>query len=236
MNLFYSTNLAGNKIILESEEAAHATRTLRMREGEKLWVTDGQGHIYETELQKVTKTIAECHIINTTTHTARPTAIHLAIAPTKMMERLEWCLEKCTEIGISQITPLLCQRSERKQLRLDRCEKIVLSAMKQSGQSFLPKLNELTDFKSFVKKANATQKYIAHCDEKTVVTTLKQATEDLRAAKEVLILIGPEGDFTPEEIKLALQSNFKALSLGNTRLRTETAGVYAVTAVNLLLD
>jgi 16S rRNA (uracil1498-N3)-methyltransferase len=153
--------------------------------------------------------------------------LHLAVAPTKMNDRFEWFLEKATEIGIQEITPIICDRSERKVINLERFEKIVLSAMKQSNEMFLPKLNDAVSFKEFIKQKNQGLQFIAHCEE----TDKKSLKESLQPNENVTLLIGPEGDFSEKEIALALENNYKPVTLGNTRLRTETAAVVACHSV-----
>ncbi|MEN8116270.1 MAG: RsmE family RNA methyltransferase, partial [Bacteroidota bacterium] len=157
---------------------------------------------------------------------------HIVIAPTKNIDRFEWFLEKCTEIGIDEITPILSEHSERKVIKPGRLEKIVVSAMKQSVKAYLPKLNELTSFNDLVKTSDAPAKFIAHCNggEKP------HLKNNIEPGKNVLILIGPEGDFSPAEVELAKENGFKEISLGTSRLRTETAGVVACHIVNLIND
>ena len=153
--------------------------------------------------------------------------MHLAVAPTKMNDRYEWFLEKATEIGISEITPIICDHSERKVVKTDRFDKIILAAMKQSNQLFLPKLNEPIALKDFLKKEFNSTKYIAHCEE----TSKKTLKESIKPSTDIVMLIGPEGDFSEKEIKLALENNYIPVSLGNTRLRTETAAMVACHSV-----
>jgi 16S rRNA (uracil1498-N3)-methyltransferase len=158
---------------------------------------------------------------------AAPFQLHLVVAPTKMNDRYEWFLEKATEIGIQEITPIICDRSERKVINIERFEKIILSAMKQSNELYLPKLNPTISFKEFMKHKNKGLQLIAHCEE-TDKKTLKSV---LQSNTDVTVLIGPEGDFSEKEIALALEQNYIPVSLGNTRLRTETAAVVACHSV-----
>ncbi|MBC7774147.1 MAG: RNA methyltransferase, partial [Phycisphaerae bacterium] len=162
--------------------------------------------------------------------TLRPARLHIAIAPTKQMERLEWFLEKATEIGVDEITPLLCKRSERETLRLDRLEKILVSAMKQSLRAWLPKLNAPTRFQDFAKKTSETQKRLAWCSDEP----LPHLKNTISPQQDTVIAIGPEGDFSPEEVQLALANGFQGVSLGKARLRTETAGLLAVGVFEIL--
>lgn len=154
--------------------------------------------------------------------------LHLVVAPTKMNDRYEWFLEKATEIGVSEITPIICEHSERKEIKPERFEKILLSAMKQSLQYYLPKLNPATRFSDFIKKENGGQLFIAHC----VETDKKELAKEAQAKGKITILIGPEGDFSEKEISLALTNRYIPVSLGNTRLRTETAAVYASAVIS----
>ena len=158
--------------------------------------------------------------------------VHIAIAPTKSIERIEWFLEKATEIGISRVTPLLCRYSERKEIKADRLEKVMVSAMKQSLKAYLPQLDPLTKFSDFISQPFDGQKFIAHCDEQHRDLLKKMVVPN----QNYLILIGPEGDFSSEEIEMAIQEGFKPVSLGDSRLRTETAGVVACHTFNLLTD
>jgi 16S rRNA (uracil1498-N3)-methyltransferase len=153
--------------------------------------------------------------------------LHLAVAPTKMNDRFEWFLEKATEIGIQEITPVFCERSERKVINLERFEKIILSAMKQSNETYLPKLNQAVSFKDFIKQKKEGLQLIAHCEE----TDKRSLKEILKPNEDITMLIGPEGDFSEKEIALALENNFNPVTLGNTRLRTETAAIVACHSV-----
>lgn len=220
--LFYTTKFENGFALLDEEESRHLLAVLRRKVGDRLQITDGQGFVYETELSEIGKKHATARILDRRpTAEQSPSRLHIAIAPTKQIERFEWFLEKATEIGVGEITPLLCRRSERETVRLDRLEKILVSAMKQSLRGFLPKLNELTPFPKLVKKAAEPQKFIAWCADKPV----PHLKTRLVPGQNALVLIGPEGDFAPEEVKLALENGFEAVSLGSARLRTETAGV-----------
>ena len=154
--------------------------------------------------------------------------LHIAISPTKNIERFEWFLEKSTEIGIDEITPIICNRSERKTIKTERGNRILLSAMKQSLKYHLPKLNEATNFNEFIKKDLEGAKYIAHCED-----SKKNELKTISKTEKTLILIGPEGDFSPKEIKLAVENQFKSVSLGTSRFRTETAGIIATHSINI---
>ena len=231
MILFYTNNITDNLAILEGDEAMHCTKTLRKKLGDTIHFVDGKGGIYSGKIIGSNKKSCSISIENRHfTEKRKNYKLHLAIAPTKNINRLEWFLEKATEIGIDEITPILCQRSERKKIRLDRLTKVVAAAMKQSIKPHLPLMNELTKFKDFVKQDFNGQKLIAHCNdgEKTILKQIYQPQNN------VLIMIGPEGDFSNEEVKLAFENQFNAISLGDERLRTETAGIASVHTISLL--
>ena len=232
MQLFYTENIENGFINLEAEEARHCAQVLRKQIGDSIQVIDGKGNWYEAVLEECSKKKCLARITSEKEENLRDFKIHIAIAPTKNISRFEWFLEKATELGIDEITPLLCQRSERKVVRLDRLNKILVAAMKQSLKASLPQLNELTKFKDFVKNTETgnNQNFIAHCEESVKVPL----TENYKAGKNVCILIGPEGDFSAEEINLALENGFKAVSLGESRLRTETAGLVACHTIHLM--
>ncbi len=222
MNLFYTPEISPNtkQITLSEEESKHACRVLRMKIGDSMELLDGRGGTYLGEI--VSDHPKHCRVeIRKYTFEQKPTTeIHIAIAPTKNNDRMEWFVEKTTELGITEITFLLCVNSERKILKLDRFEKILVAAMKQSQRKYLPKINDLVSFKDFISKN--PKGAIAHCenDQKKELSAVFKHTN-------YPILIGPEGDFSLEEIALAKQSGYDFLSLGKNRLRTETAGLYA---------
>lgn len=218
---------------LPAEEATHALRVLRLKPGDELFLMDGEGVFYEAHVTQADK---HCYyeidkaLPQPKTWSAH---IHLGIAPTKMMERIEWLAEKATEIGFDELSFLHCKFSERKTLRADRVEKIVVSAAKQSRKPFLPQVHELTPFSQFIDESEEGHRYIAHCyDEIERVdffNELNQLTDD----DPITILVGPEGDFSIDEVKLAMAKGYKSISLGKSRLRTETAGLYAVMLAQL---
>jgi 16S rRNA (uracil1498-N3)-methyltransferase len=229
--LFFTQKIENGFAVFEEEEGRHLVSVLRKKVGDLLQFTDGQGFFYEAELSDAGKRQVLARILSKTA--AAPLCagkLHLAIAPTKQMERLEWFLEKATEIGVDEITPLLCKRSERDTIRLDRLEKILASAMKQSLRAWLPKLNQPTRFQDFIKKTGEAQKRLAWCSEEP----LPHLKNTIAPDKTTVIAIGPEGDFTPEEVELALANGFQGVSLGTARLRTETAGLLAVTLFNVV--
>ncbi len=229
--LFYTQKIENGFAVFEEEEGRHLLTVLRKKTGDLLQLTDGQGFIYEAELADAGKRHVLARIISKTeTPKLRPARLHIGIAPTKQMERLEWFLEKATEIGVDEITPLLCQRSERDSIRLDRLEKILVSAMKQSLRTWLPKLNPPTRFQDFAEKTSEAQKRLAWCSEEP----LPHLKTTLSPLQDAVIAIGPEGDFSPEEVQIALANGFQGVSLGQARLRTETAGLMAVGVFEIL--
>jgi 16S rRNA (uracil1498-N3)-methyltransferase len=216
---------------LSEEESHHAFKVLRLKINDQITVIDGKGYSVTAEIIEISKKSLSFNIIDKTELTEVLPQIHIAIAPTKNIDRFEFFLEKVTELGITEITPLLCSNSERKIIKDDRLKKIVLAATKQSGNLFLPKLNELTSFKTFIEsETNVENNFIAHCENDESKNDLKQYVKNL---DKICILIGPEGDFTKEEIILAQQKKFKPVSLGHTRLRTETAGIIACHTVKI---
>lgn len=224
MNLFYTEHFSKENNQLSEEEAKHCLRVLRKKQGDLVQVTNGKGELFNGTLDIIGK---RAYVQITTSEKINKTRsyyLHIAIAPTKNMDRLEWFLEKCTEIGIDEISLLLTSHSERKKIRFDRVEKIVLSAMKQSHQMHLPKCNDLIAYKDFISQNFSDyQKLICHCESEFDKSSLKAFPKQ----NKILILIGPEGDFSLDEIQLAYKSEFKGLDLGINRLRTETAGIVA---------
>ncbi len=231
MNIFYCPELLNGQTTLDKEESAHAVRVLRMKEGDDLIIVDGKGGFYKAKISSANPNQCKFEIIEKKeNYRKRNYYLHIAIAPTKNFDRTEWFLEKATEIGIDEITFLNCEKSERRVVKLDRVEKIVVSAMKQSVKAFLPKVNEMVDFKKFIKSQSAESKFISHCRDGE-----KQNLKDcINNRKNILILIGAEGDFSEAEVKLATENGFTSVSLGESRLRTETAGVVACHTINLL--
>lgn len=229
MQLFYNAtiNEATETFSFDREESKHIIKVLRKKDGDILFVTNGLGFLFKTEITLASDSKCTVQIVSFEKAAAAPFQLHLVVAPTKMNDRYEWFLEKATEIGIQEITPIICDRSERKVINIERFEKIILSAMKQSNELYLPKLNPAISFKEFMKQKNKGLQLIAHCEE-TDKKTLKSV---LQSNTDVTILIGPEGDFSEKEIALALEQNYIPVSLGNTRLRTETAAVVACHSV-----
>jgi 16S rRNA (uracil1498-N3)-methyltransferase len=229
MQLFYnaSINESTETFSFDKEESKHIIKVLRKKDGDILFVTNGLGFLFKTEIILASDSKCTVQMVSFDKAPTPNFKLHLAVAPTKMNDRYEWFLEKATEIGIHEITPIICDRSERKVINKERFEKILLSAMKQSNELFLPKLNPAISFKDFVKQKNKGLQLIAHCEE-TDKKTLKSI---LQSNTDVTVLIGPEGDFSEKEITLALDQNYVPVSLGNTRLRTETAAVVACHSV-----
>jgi 16S rRNA (uracil1498-N3)-methyltransferase len=230
MTLFYVPNLASEHVLPE-EESLHAVKVLRLKVGDELVVVDGVGgyHIAKITLPHPKRCAFEL-IESQFEFGKRHYKLHIAIAPTKNMDRLEWFVEKATEIGIDEITPIICRFSERKMVKAERLEKIIVSAAKQSVKAYFPKLNPQCTFDELIKNHQATQKFIAHCYN----SEKRQLKTEIVPAKDMLVLIGPEGDFSKEEVDKAIKSGFLPVSLGESRLRTETAGVVACHTVSLM--
>lgn len=233
MHLFYTPDIASDNYTLNEEESKHCIRVLRLSIGDKIELIDGIGGWYEAEITDDNAKRCSVKIIQTKKNVGkRNWQLHIAIAPTKSMDRLEWFLEKATEIGIDEVSLIDCNNSERVVVKIERLNKVAVSAIKQSLKAYLPKVNEVVDFKKFIASTNnfTGQKFIAHCSE-----GLRPHLKDLyQKGSNTLILIGPEGDFSTEEVNLALDNGFKEISLGASRLRTETAALYACTTVNVL--
>jgi 16S rRNA (uracil1498-N3)-methyltransferase len=217
-----------NNAYLTNDEFKHATKVLRKKTGDIVFVTDANGSLFECEIIEIASKKCTLNIIKQQ-QSSKNNGLHIAIAPTKNISRFEFFLEKATEIGIKEITPLLCDHSERKIIKKERLDKILVSAMKQSKNFHLPKLNEIIKYTDFISQNKTKNKYIAHCEEANQKNKLVNPNNQ----EETLILIGPEGDFSPKEIELAKQNNFTELSLGETRLRTETAAIVATTLYNI---
>ncbi|WP_299781669.1 16S rRNA (uracil(1498)-N(3))-methyltransferase [uncultured Formosa sp.] len=225
MQLFYNPDITENtaQLAFSREESRHIVKVLRKSNGDTVFVTNGKGWLFTAELNLADIKNCLATITEKTFQKARDYNIHLVVAPTKMNDRYEWFLEKATEIGIDSITPIICDHSERKVVKLDRYEKILQAAMKQSLHYYLPILNAPIPFKTFITKQQTGDCFIAHCEE-TDKRSLKQL---IKPKTDLTILIGPEGDFSIKEIELALKNNFIPVTLGHTRLRTETAAIVA---------
>ncbi|KAF2519234.1 16S rRNA (uracil(1498)-N(3))-methyltransferase [Flavobacterium salilacus subsp. salilacus] len=229
MQLFYNPDINSNDttFTFDREESRHIVKVLRKKEGDTIQLTNGKGSVFTAEITFAADKKCLVSITAEAKSEPLPYYLHLAVAPTKMNDRYEWFLEKATEIGISEITPLICEHSERTIFKAERFEKILQSAMKQSLQYHLPKLNAPTSFKDFVNQEHEGALFIAHCEE----TDKKLLKNELQPLQKTTVLIGPEGDFSNKEIELALQQKYIPVSLGNTRLRTETAAIVAAHSV-----
>ena len=230
MQIFYTPDITANPVLPE-EESGHCVRVLRLSEGDQILLTDGKGSFYKAAITQAHPKHCGVELLDSWRQAPLwPFFVHIAVAPTKNMDRMEWFVEKATEIGIDAISCLNCRFSERREIKLARLEKILVSAMKQSQKATLPQLEGMVDFKDFVQRPFEGRKFIAHCEEEE-----KPLLRQLYHPRErALILIGPEGDFSPEEIALAKANGFEAISLGESRLRTETAALVACHTLHVL--
>lgn len=226
---------AANQVELPAEEATHALRVLRLKGGDEIFLMDGEGSFYRAEVTAASSKRCLYEIKeNMPQKRAWKGHIHLAIAPTKMMERIEWMAEKATEIGFDELSFLNCQFSERKVVKTPRIDKIVISAVKQSHKAWKPVVNELESFKEFIETPRPGRKFICHCyeevEKKDFFTEINLCTDASQEsdADDITVLVGPEGDFSIDEVRLALENGYESVSLGTSRLRTETAGLVAV--------
>ena len=233
MQLFYTPDIDPSQphYFLNEEESKHCIRVLRLENGNEVQLIDGKGGFYNAVIQDAHPKRTILQITSATaTFNKRNHYLHIAMAPTKNMDRMEWFLEKATEIGIDEISLIICQRSERKEVNADRLNKIITSAIKQSIKAYHPLLNEPLTFKQLLVKPFTGQKFIAHCEP----GDKSNLPDELITHGSSLVLIGPEGDFTPAEIDDALNNGYKAITLGKSRLRTETAALEACFEVNFL--
>ncbi|RAK70238.1 16S rRNA (uracil(1498)-N(3))-methyltransferase [Hymenobacter edaphi] len=226
---FYAPDLAGPTYTLPEDESKHAVRVLRLQPGSPVELVDGRGGVYQAEVSDDNPKRCQLRITQEQQVPRRAYAVHVAVAPTKNLDRMEWLVEKATEIGIDRLTFLRCARSERRELKLDRLERIAVSALKQSGQAWLPQLDELTDFAAFVRGVAPETTFIAHLVDDHRISLAQVAAQGAGCC----ILIGPEGDFTPDELQLALTRGIRPVALGHTRLRTETAALAACHTVHV---
>lgn len=232
MQLFYVKNVDSEIIVLDEEESRHAIKVLRKTTGDNLHVIDGKGGMYKATIIDPNHKHCTLSLIETMKEYEKlPYHLHIAIAPTKNIDRIEWFIEKATEIGIDSFTMLRSEHSERKTVNEERLEKVIVSAMKQSIKAYKPELNPMISFTEFVgQDFGEAECFIAHCSTNFERRHLK---ESLSEKKDIVLLIGPEGDFSDTEIELAIKKGFKSISLGSSRLRTETAALYATTTVSL---
>jgi len=230
MYWFFTDQIEGQIIHLSEEEARHCSKVLRMQMGDTIHALDGKGNQYIAVIQSISKRDVQALIQEIQTTAPSTYQIHLAIAPTKNISRLEWCIEKVCELGITSISPIICQRSERKIIKHERLQKILFAAVKQSQKAYLPTLHPLMSVKEYVQQPVQGDKYICHCayDDNTHLAKLYKDNAAIH------IMIGPEGDFHPDEVELALQAGYISAGLGAERLRTETAGVYACSVIHTL--
>ena len=229
MQLFYNPDIteSDSSFTFSKDESRHITKVLRKSVGDILHITNGKGWLFLAEIVIADHKNCSANITKSTYHKPKSYNLHLAVAPTKMNDRYEWFLEKATEISVDSITPIICQNSERKVIKKERFEKIIQSAMKQSLQYHLPKLNDTISFKSFIDQKHDGQLFIAHCEN----ADRKSLKSQIEPNNDITSLIGPEGDFSTDEINIALQQGFQPVTLGDTRLRTETAAIVACHSV-----
>ena len=223
MVVFYSPNVLETNALTE-EESYHCTKVLRMREGDVVQVTDGKGNMYEAKIvlpDAVHTMLAIRSVISD--FGKRRYRLHLAVAPTKNIDRFEWLVEKAVEIGVDRITPLLCQHSERRTVKTERLEKIALAAAKQSLKAYIPQIDPMTRFAEITAHSDDEQRFVAHCYD----MSKENLFDACRPRQSTVVLIGPEGDFSTEEVEQALAAGFRSVSLSDSRLRTETAGIVA---------
>lgn len=231
MQLFFSRNIKEDLIQLDEQDSKHCSKVLRMQLGDKVMVTDGLGFLYETEIFDNNPKKTLLSIFNKTYHEPRKIKLHIAVAPTKNIDRLEWFLEKSTEIGIDRITPIICERSERKVVKIDRLNKIIISAAKQSLKFNFPILDEAISLNSFLEQDFGNySKFIGWCDD----SGRESLKYSYSKGNDALILIGPEGDFSNNEVELSKSKGFLPIMMGVSRLRTETAALVACHTINLL--
>jgi 16S rRNA (uracil1498-N3)-methyltransferase len=229
-HLFYQPEISDGNLHLNAEESRHCIRVLRKKPGDLITVTDGQGRFYHSVVSGSDANQCSFSIQTVEEEKVRPYHIHLGISPTKNQDRIEWMIEKCVEIGIDKITFLSCTNTERTILKTDRLEKISISAMKQSHRAWLPGINPMVPYQNFVAHSDETDRFIAYVDHSNPVHLLHLA----KPAGNYLVLVGPEGDFSSEELQQATANNFQKVSLGLHRLRTETAGLAACHILNLI--
>ena len=231
MNLFFSNSIEGSLISLDPDESRHCIKVLRLGRDDIIYVTDGKGKLYEACISELAGGIVTAKVLEVReTEPEKGFRLHLAIAPTKNSDRFEWFLEKAVEIGIHEISPMFCARSERDRINPGRLHKILISAVKQSLKTRLPVLNQGVSFNELIGKSSSGVKLIAIC----TATTDKEIQNIYTKGEDVLVLIGPEGDFSESELQLAISKGFEPVSLGESRLRTETAGIYVTAVINLI--
>ena len=232
MQLFYNPAISSEdkEVIFPKDESKHIVKVLRKQEGDNLNITNGKGFLFSAEIIEANHNKCKAKITAVEQEHDKKYYIHLAVAPTKMNDRFETFLEKATEIGLDKITPIICDHSERKVVKINRFERVLQSAMKQSLHYSMPEISEAISFQEFIQQEQNEQKFIAHCEE----NDKKSLQKELEPGKSYTILIGPEGDFSSEEIESAIKAGFIPVTLGNTRLRTETAAIVAAHTAALI--
>jgi 16S rRNA (uracil1498-N3)-methyltransferase len=227
MHIFYTPDISGNSYILNEEESKHCIRVLRLQIDDEINLIDGKGGFYKAKIVSENPKSCALEIVEKKEdYEKRNYNLHLAVAPTKNSDRIEWLIEKAVEIGFDEFTPIICEHSERKHINIDRLERIVISAMKQSVKAFKPVIHECISFRNFMQKQSTSLKFIAHCynDKDYLKLPLNKI---YKKSNSVICIIGPEGDFSEKEVIEALKVGYKGISLGSSRLRTETAALVA---------
>ncbi|WP_242928058.1 16S rRNA (uracil(1498)-N(3))-methyltransferase [Pontibacter vulgaris] len=233
MHLFYTPDIASDIFTLPEDESKHCTRVLRLQHGDTVYLVDGVGGMYTAIIQDAHPKRCQLQVIDKQVEFGKlPYYVHIAVAPTKNMDRMEWFVEKAVEIGVSEISFLLCEHSERRELKTDRLEKIAISAMKQSQKGYLPLLNALQSYQRFVQTCDAKNTFIAHLEDDAT----KSVKDYYRHGLPHCIMIGPEGDFSKNEIAAAYNAGIRPVTLGQSRLRTETAALVACHTLHVLHD
>ncbi len=232
MNYFYAPSLDNSvsQFTLGPEESRHIVKVLRKQAGDQLVLTNGKGFLFTAEILEASPKRCTARVLESRKSLPPRFELTLAVAPTKRVERFQWFLEKATEIGVTRIVPLLCDRSERQTLPMERLQRVVQEAMKQSLQTYLPVLDEPIGFEAFLERDQPMLRFIAHCEEDEKMDLKRRVAAD----KDAVVLIGPEGDFSPAEIQGAYEKGFMPVSLGNNRLRTETAALVACATINMI--
>jgi len=228
LSLFYAPEIPEGNFALDAEEARHAVKVLRLQKGDAIHITDGKGKFYSANINLITKSTCEFSISSTVNIPRRDHRVHIAIAPTKNIDRIEWFVEKSTELGIEEISFIQCHHSERKTINIERIQKKAISALKQSGQAWLPRINPMVAFEQIIQLPSP-DRFIAHVDQDN-----SRHLKEARPNGNYTVLIGPEGDFTKEEIREAIRHGFQKIGLGKSVLRTETAGIAACQILNLI--
>lgn len=232
MQLFYIPSLANSdsKAIFSKEESRHIYKVLRKKSGDAIQITNGKGSLFSGVIETIGSHICEVALDKVTQQPSLPYKLHMAVAPTKMNDRFEWFLEKATEIGVTEITPILCDHSERKNIKLERFQKIIIAAMKQSLRTTVPLLHPLSSIEDFLLHHSPSNGFIAHCHQ----APKKNFSTLIKPKSDTTLLIGPEGDFSKNEIEMAIANNYKPVTLGNMRLRTETAAIVGCHTIALV--